>query len=317
MRWGLHLGNFGSAAGTERIVGLAQAAERLGFDSVWVSDHVAAPVSFDSTSALPGSTYDAEMGGSFYEALTTLAVVAGATSRVRLGTSVLVLPIRHPLLLARQIATLDVLSGGRVELGVGAGWLAEEFEAMGGHPFVSRGGVLDESLAILRLAWETRESDHDGRFYRFPALKFGPRPAQPGGPPITVGGHGRVSLRRAARFDGWQAARERPEALVKPLAALRLEVEERGRSWDSFRVLVRCRLGPVGASESPREGYEIAGDIPDVLGTIEGYAEVGATELLLNVPADVALPAAVELLERFAEAAITPPRVRGAALETA
>jgi probable F420-dependent oxidoreductase len=301
MRWGLHLGNFGVAARAERILALAAAAERLGFDSVWASDHVAVPAQFTSGSGLRGSTYDADTGAGFFEALATLAVVAGATRRVRLGTSVLVLPLRNPLLLARELATLDALSGGRIELGVGAGWLAEEFAAMAAPPFPMRGAVLDEYLAILQLAWTQPEARFEGRFHSFGDLRFGPRPVQTGGPPITVGGHGARALRRAARFDGWQAARERPEGLVAPLATLRREVEAGGRSWDAFRVLVRCRLGPIDGPDADGDRFEIAGSADEVGDTVSRYADLGVTDLIAGVPADLPTATAVAWIERLAD----------------
>ena len=296
MRWGVHIGNFGAAGAPERMLGLAAAAERLGFDSVWVSDHVAAPAAFDSSNGLRGSTYEPQTGAGFFEALTTLAVVAGTTHRVRVGTSVLVLPLRNPLLLARELATLDALSGGRVELGVGAGWLAEEFAAMGAD-FAVRGEVLDEYLEILDLAWTRERGSFDGRHYRFGELLFGPAPVQPGGPPVTVGGHGSRSLRRAARHGGWQAIRERPAGLAEPIAVLRREIDALGRDWDRFRVLVRCRLG----GETAGERYEIAGSVDEILETVGEYAELGVTEIAVNAPPDVAAEEAVERIERLAE----------------
>ena len=188
MRFGVSLPQFefGIRPSPAIIGKVAQTAEAVGFDSLWVSDHVLVP---DSRPRY----------GYFADALTTLAWVGAMTSRIALGTSVLVIPYRHALVLAKQLATLDMLVEGRLILGVAAGWMDEEFELLG-LDFAARGRHLDESLAVMQTLWTEPKPRFDGEFYRFSDVIFEPRPHRPEGIPIWVGGHGRVALRRAVRL---------------------------------------------------------------------------------------------------------------------
>ena len=186
----------------DTIVSLGTRAEALGFDSLWVADQVVVPSRLEPSYPY-GTTrhYDIEGNQNFFEALTVLTYLAGRTSRVQLGTSVLVAPYRQPLLVAKQWATLDALSGGRTILGVGAGFMREQFEALGVDTFDRRGAATDEAIRLFRAAWAPgAEVSFAGEVYRFPPLRFLPKPARPGGPPIWVGGNGRRSIRRAAEL---------------------------------------------------------------------------------------------------------------------
>ena len=175
---------------------VAEQAEASGLDSVWAADHIVLPVSHSST--YPYSA-DGEFliapGLPFLDQFTTLSYVAGFTSRVKLGTAVTLLPLRHPLAVAKTVATLDVLSGGRSILGVAAGWLREEFEALG-LDFESRGKVLDESLDVLMAAWTESVPRFEGRFFNVSGVESYPHPVQSPHPPIWVGGHTRPVMRR-------------------------------------------------------------------------------------------------------------------------
>ena len=177
MHFGVGLPHFRRLASTEAIVTVAQQAEALGFDSVWVSDHIVVP-----RSAIP------RFGEVFFEPFTTLAYVAGKTKRVRLGTSVIILPYRHPLFMGKALATLDVLSGGRVIVGAAVGWLAEEFEALG-IPFTERGARSDEALKVMRALWTEAEPKFEGKFFRFAGIRAEPKPLQKPHPPIWIGGN--------------------------------------------------------------------------------------------------------------------------------
>lgn len=203
MRIGVHLPQWGPGANRAGLLAVAIAADEAGFDSVWVADHVTFPVA--STSQYPyradGTPFQASDG--FLDSLTMLAVVAGVTERVRLGTSVLLAPLRHPLALAKTIATLDVLSNGRVELALGAGWWREEYEALG-IDFATRGARLDETIDALRDLWTDGVAARDGATVSFPEAVCEPRPIQPGGPPLWVGGTSEPAMRRAVRLGvGW------------------------------------------------------------------------------------------------------------------
>src|ERR671924_1604801 len=193
MRFGCHLPVYGPAATRETLVGVARRAEALGYDSLWASDHVVLPwriasrYPYNATGAfpLPPAT-------DFLEPLTALALVAGVTERVRLGTTVLVLPHRHPVLAAKMLATLDHLAPGRVILGAGVGWMREEIELLGA-PYERRGAWTDEAIRIMRACWTEERAAFTGEFFRIPPVASVPRP--PRGPiPIWIGGHTRRAL---------------------------------------------------------------------------------------------------------------------------
>ena len=223
MHFGVCLPNFpfGAPPSRDHIVAIAQAAERLHYASVWVSDHVLVPV-------------DKPRYGHLYEVLTTLAYIAGVTERIRLGTSVLVLPQRDAILAAKQIATLDDLSGGRVIVGVGAGWMEGEFTNLGAD-FHRRGRHLDEGIQVMHTLWRDQTPQHAGSFYRFTDVLFGPKPSQAGGPAIWIGGASDAALRRAALLgDGWHAD-------DVPLEQLHTIVARSARSPRSSSAVLRCR----------------------------------------------------------------------------
>ena len=177
MKIGISLFNNQGIEDVQALVGLAEQAEALGFDSVWVHDHV-----FNV-----GHVYDRIGGRPYYEPLALLSYVAARTRRVRLGTSVLVLPYHNPIRLAKTAATLDVLSGGRLILGIGVGAIENEMEAMG-TPFKQRGAFTDEAIAVMRTLWTEEDPRFDGKFSRFAGMKFSPKPVQKPSIPVVIGG---------------------------------------------------------------------------------------------------------------------------------
>src|SRR5258708_38099933 len=191
------------AADPEALRGLAQAAEDLGFDSVWLSDHVVIPEHIASSYPYsPDGRFPTPATQPYLEPLAGLGYMAGATRRIRLGTHVLILPYRHPLLTAKMVATLDILSGGRIDLGIGVGWMREEFEALGleERVFTRRGAATAEQFKILKTVWTEDVASFEGEFYRFDRLGALPHPLQKPYPPIWVGGHSPAALRRTARY---------------------------------------------------------------------------------------------------------------------
>jgi probable F420-dependent oxidoreductase len=251
VQFGVCLPNFpfGVQPSTDAIVAVAQAAERLQYDSVWVSDHVLVPE-------------DRSRYGQLYEVLTTLAYVAARTERIRLGVSVLVLPQRHAVLVAKQIATLDNLSGGRVILGVGAGWMQGEFDNLGAD-FHRRGRHTDEALRVLKTLWQEEQPQFAGEFYRFRHVLFGPRPVQPGGPPIWIGGNSEPALRRAVTLaDGWHADDVPLEQLRAVSQQLQARAQAHGRTVTiSLRRTVDLRpaAAAMGRLATPGGGGGIQG----------------------------------------------------------
>src|ERR1700747_3596943 len=194
MRYGFYLPTRGPTATRDGILALAREGERLGFNSVMIADHIVLPV--ESQSIYPDTVDGRHPSmGDALETCSILGVVAGATERLRLVTSVLVLPYRNPVLTAKIVASLDVLSGGRVTLGVGVGWLKEEFEALGSPDFDKRGAGTDEWLPILKQVGSQSPASFNGEYYSYANIRAEPFPLQRPHPPIWVGGHSGAALR--------------------------------------------------------------------------------------------------------------------------
>lgn len=297
MRVGVHLANWGAPASVERITGLARAAEDLGFDSVWVTDHVVIPDRFDSVYPIRPMVHTPDTAEMCFEPIVTLAAVAGATTRVGIGTSALITPARNPLVTVKQLTTLDVLSGGRLEVGLGAGWLEEEFDALGAS-FADRGALLDEHIEIFRRHWADERPEYRGRLTEVPRLRFQPRPVRPGGPPVTIGGQGPAAFRRAAQTDGWQPVNLLPADLVGPVDEIRRRRKDLGRP-EEFEVLLRCPV-EMGDDIEPDPARPLVGPASLVREGIRRYAEVGVTGLLISAALGKTLDAGLATLERFA-----------------
>ena len=264
---------------------LVEAADALGFDSVWIPEHLVLPVAM-AGSPHPGQDHPpVPPTVPVFDAWAYLAFLAGRTQRVRLGTFVYNLGLRHPFVAARAIQTVDVVSGGRVEVGVGAGWLAAEWEAVG-LDFSSRGARLEESLAVCRRLWSEPVVEHHGRFYDFGPVAFEPKPVQQPHPPVHVGGLSEMALRRAVRVgDGWIGMVNTPDELTGYARRLEQLAEEAGRS----RPLEILTGGPASSmADLERWGRAGLGRLllsglgssSQALGTLEKRAEqleIGAT----------------------------------------
>ena len=304
MKFGVHLGNGRVWTSAETITPLAERAEALGFDSVWVSDHVVIPNRIDSVYPYgPPGSFNPDLQQNYWEAFAVLAFVAGRTSRVQLGTSVLVLPQRPPLLIAKQWATLDALSGGRTILGVGAGWMREEFEALGFDTFERRGKATDEAIRLFRTAWtQPGDVSFEGEVYRFGPVRVMPKPAQPGGPPVWVGGHGRRSLRRAAELgDGWHAVRISLDELRACLATLDELLGRYGRSRDGFPTsTVAAGYAPGNGPAGPPRDYDLTGSAEEVAEKVRAYQQAGLDHLVINAMNQDSPSQMFEAIEFFA-----------------
>jgi len=242
VQFGYHLPVWGPAATRETLVTVARRVEALGFDSVWASDHVVIP--FEIRSRYPyNATGDFPLPPTtnFLEPLTALAVVAGVTERLRLGTTVLVLPHRHPVLAAKMLATLDHLAPGRVILGAGVGWMREEIELLGA-PYERRGTWSDEAIRVMRACWRDERVEFHGTFFDFGPVAVAPKPARRT-IPIWIGGHTAPALRRVAELgDGWHAAFPTATALVPALERLREACARAGRDPASLTLSARVGL---------------------------------------------------------------------------
>jgi probable F420-dependent oxidoreductase len=237
MRFGIMFANTGRAVGPEGAASLASIAEENGFESLWTVEHVVVPADYRST--YPYSA-DGRMPGTeespIPDPLIWLTWVAATTRTLRLATGILILPQRTPALLAKEVATLDLLSGGRVTLGVGVGWLEEEFDALG-VPFEHRGARTDEYIEALRALWDEGESTYHGRFVDFERAKSYPKPVQPGGIPIAVGGHTPAAARRAGRLgDEFFPGVATIEQLEPLLDVMRAAATDAGRDPDAIGV---------------------------------------------------------------------------------
>lgn len=306
---GVSLPSSGSRASAGSILAVAEAAERLGYDSVWVSDHIVAPER--PRSAYPyggGGPFRAAGSETYYEPLTTLAWIAGAVPRVRLGVSVLVVPLRNPVYAAKTIATLDALSGGRVTLGIGVGWLQDEFEALGETRFDARGAVTDEWIEIYRAHWsDAPVTEHTGAHYRHGPVRAYPKPIQRTedsesvwpGPPIWVGGNSAPALRRTARLgNGWQGLRTSVEETRRCLEQLDSLLLEAGRTRSDLTI--SSRLNVSGTAAPAEFDWDISGDPDHAASRIQRYLALGATDLLLSPQPRDSVAGMIESLEWFA-----------------
>jgi probable F420-dependent oxidoreductase len=217
-------------------------AERLGFESVWMSEHLVFPLDM-SGSPHPGEDAPPVPPTTpVYDAFAYLAFLAAKTSRLRLGTNVYLLGLRHPFVAARAVATLDVLSGGRAEVGIGAGWLREEWAAAGLDPR-TRGRRLDEALAVCKRLWSEPVVEHRGEFFAFPPVAFEPKPVQKPWPPLHVGGESEAALRRAAfAADGWYGLVHDLDSAAARVRRLRELRREAARERERFEVTLGGEL---------------------------------------------------------------------------
>jgi len=271
MRYGVAIPHANAFATPEAIRTMAGAVEDLGFDSLWVSDHIIVP---------EGSSYIPEF---MDEPLATLAFLAAETRRVDIGVSVLIVPYRDPVFTAKFLSTVDYLSNGRLILGVGVGWLVEEFQALG-VPFEERGPRTDEYLRVFRNLWETDTSSFQGRWKQYTDMRMFPKAAESrhGTIPIWVGGNGAPSIRRAAELgDGWHPINLSPVQFAGLVEEYRRECQRFGRT-----------PGPTCLRHMPRGGRPAEGDRPALTGTAEeqaadvrAYATAGLDELMLSLPA--------------------------------
>lgn len=246
MKFGVALGRLNPAFFLDATV----AADRLGFESVWLPEHLVFTTAM-SRSPHPGETHPPVPPETpIFDAFAYLAFFAGRTDRVRLGTHVYNIGLRHPFVAARAVQTLDIVSDGRVEFGVGASWLEEEWIAAE-LDFSSRGRRVDEAIEVCRRLWTEPEVSYHGEHFHFDGVVFEPKPVQRPGPPILVGGESVAALRRAARLgDGWIGMGHTIESATAQIDRLRRELENNGRSLDGFEV---CLGGAVdSASDAQR-----------------------------------------------------------------
>ena len=306
MTFGCTLPNRGALATPENLRRIATKAEELGFDHIWVSDHIVFPVKISSEYPY-SSAGDYPFGSEepYCDALSTLSYLAGCTQSIKLGTHVLILPYRNPILTAKMVSTLDYMSGGRVILGVGAGWMEEEFQALGLDTFAERGKVTNEYIRIFKELWTKADPEFQGRYHQFSGIKFLPKPVQKPHPPIWIGGHSPAALRRAARLgDGWMPIGLRPRAeleaedLAEMVDGLREMAGEAGRSEDDLDIAFSATVTFDPAPGGPRR--TLTGTAEEIGADIVLYQQVGVGHFIFSFRGKE-LEQMLENMERFAK----------------
>lgn len=306
MQYGFSLPVRGNQANHDGLVSIARRGEELGFTYATIADHIVFPTSvasqypYDATGRHPSA-------GDAIEPLSLMAFIAGATKRLRLVTSVLILPHRNPVLAAKMIATIDVLSQGRVTLGIGVGWLREEFAALGAADFDRRGAVSDEYLAIFKKLWSPGPVEYHGAYYSFAPLRCEPLPVQRPHPPIWVGGHSKAALRRTARHaDGWhplgtvETAELRPLEFAASLDDLKRMTEAEGRDFAKMTIAFVARLRETKTAIDSPDRMPFSGSTAQLLEDIATYRSLGVSHLSFDFRGSD-LPATLERMAWFAQ----------------
>lgn len=305
MKFGVFLPVSGRAASRKTMMQAAQQAEALGYDSVWAADRLVMPWKISTTYPYSKeSTFIVPPDRPFFDTLTCLAFIAGCTEKIELGMSVMVLPYRHPLHWARIATTIDQLATGRLIMGVGVGWMEEEFTAMN-VPFKQRGKIADEQLTLLKQLWSEEHINFHGDYYNVNDIAFLPKPYRQPRVPIWVGGEAKAAQRRAGKFgDAWfpYFVKITPEGLAAGYASVRAEAKYAGR--DPAEVKLACCL-PVELTD--RDGPAITdylkGSLRQVTERLKQFVAIGCSHIGLQfmIPH---YPERQEQIERFAKEAL-------------
>ena len=296
MDFGVHLPQLGRSADRQALITWATEADRLGLHSGWVSDHIAWPRDIESDYPY---TEDGSFPGGFdmpwLDPLGTLMFVAARTERIRLGTTVLILGYRPPVLTAKWMSSLDVLSGGRAILGVGVGWMREEFEVIG-MPFDHRGARADEQLEVFETLFTEDTPSYDGAYYQFDEIGFSPKPIQD--PlPIWVGGNSAPAYRRTARFaEAFHAAFEPIDTVIEEWRGVGEACDAMGRDRSEVSLSVRMYLDPDGRMAPD---VSVQGSSEQMTDTVGRWSEIGVTHILLDVVAGGGSDGRLDVLRAF------------------
>ena len=288
MRYGFYLPTRGPLGNPDDIAEIARAGEALGYATVVIGDHIVFPVTVDSPypytvdGGFPGQ-------GDAMEQLSLMSFVAGITTTSRLVTSVMILPHRNPLVTAKTLATIDVLSKGRVTVGIGVGWMREEFEALGAPDFDKCGASSNEHLEIFKKCWTQDPVSHDGEFYSFKELHCMPHPVQKPHPPIWIGGHSRPALRRVAKYgDGWHPVGATSASPLPPaefqglLDQLKKLTEAEGRDFEALTISFKAPSYDPGRIPERHDRLLFTGEPERIAGDIRTYKAMGVDELVFD-----------------------------------
>jgi probable F420-dependent oxidoreductase len=301
MEFGLHLPASTPGFTSEDLIRFARQAEALGFYCLTVADHLIVP---KNISVPYPYTVDGKYPGAGYhlETITTISFLAGATERIRFVTSVMIAPYRNPIVTAKMLASLDVLSQGRVIVGLGVGWMKEEFENLGAPPYRERGRVTDEFIRAFRELWTKESPSFDGKYCKFSDIVFLPRPVQKPSIPIWIGGHSGQALRRAGELgDGWHPIGGVPTIPLEPaevardLEILREHAAKAGRDPRAIRVALKGSLFDREKEITPGKRRRFTGNAVEIASDIQDYRNVGVDTMIF----DVRRPSPTQTLERM------------------
>ena len=312
MEIGISIPRIPDAAGLRHF---AQRAEELGFECVLAGDHVVLPTG--GTTQYPYSadgSFQRPADEPFLETMTLLGYLAACTASIKLGSTVIILPYRNPVVQAKMFASLDVLSGGGMICGVGVGWLEKEFEILG-VPYAERGPMTDEFLGIFKALWTEADPEFHGKFYQIDGIQFYPKPVQKPHIPIWVGGHTRRALRRTAKFgDCWHPSRQTPDFVAQHLPYLRQEIEKAGRDASSVSISLKRSLHftDIGLGEGagvPTGGAVIA-TTQEVIDDVYYCRELGIDQLTYDFRVD-GLEECKRVMEHLADRVLPAARRLG------
>lgn len=293
MNFGITLGPRGATGTPEGLAARAQQADRLGFAFVGIPDHVVFPRETNSRYPYSASgAHPSKTSGYALEQMTVLSYIAALTKNVRLLSSVLVVPHRPAILAAKMLTSIDVLSHGRLTVGVGVGWLAEEINALGAMPFDKRGATTDAFIAAFRELWTKDDPRSDAAYAKFDGLVFEPKPVQRPGPPIWVGGEGQAARRRAGRLgDGWyptirnpREPLDRPELFAAALAEVHAHARAAGRDPATIDVAVYANSLGFNAPRQDAKGHRVAftGTAAEIAEDARAFAKIGARHIVVG-----------------------------------
>lgn len=297
MEFGVCIPHYGKPVEIDQMLGVARSAEELGFASVWVTDHVFVP-----------RTLDIIYRDNMLEPLAMLSHLAAVVSRVRLGTSVIILPYRNPIIVAKMLATIDQLSRGRLIVGAAVGWMEEEFRALN-VPFAERGALSDESLRIIRDIWTHGVVHHQGTFYQYEDMQASPRPVQQPGPPIWIGGNSARARRRVAELgDGWHTSSLNAAAMAPGCQHVRALWEQHGRQGQPvFSARVDLAIDGVSdrvLSYPPRAGrptrIPLSGSVTAIVDALGAFRDIGVEHVVCETSTQ-SYKSTLATLETFAQ----------------
>lgn len=306
MRYGFYLPTRGPLANRRDLSAILETAERLGFASVMVADHIILPTKIESA-------YPYTVKGNFvsesecFEQLALMSFVAGRTEKLRIVSSVMIVPHRNPVFNAKALATIDALSGGRVTVGIGVGWMEEEFRALHAADFKQRGAVTDEYVDIFRKLWTGKPVSYRGRFYSFDEVVCHPKPIQTPGLPIWIGGHSNPALRRVARLgDGWHpvgataASPLPPDEMRQKLDTIQRLMQAEGRDFAKLEVSYKAPIYDGGVPPKGEARRLFTGGADAALEDIATFQKLGVHELVFDFRAS-SLSECLDRMQQFGE----------------